>query len=257
MRNPNFLQSYPEHLAHLRAEMPEQKALEQAVGGDFLTVGKLERDFLISAGLQPGDFVVDVGCGSGRLALQLSGIAGLRYLGTDILPELLRHAEQLCHRPDWSFAVTDGSAIPCRNACADIVCFFSVFTHLTHEDSFRYLREPKRVAKPGALIVFSFLEFRIESHWAIFDGSLRNNRPGTHLDQFMDREGVASWSRHLDLEIVAFHDGDKPHIPLAEDVRWENGTVMCGTGNLGQSIAVLRVPPRSAASAEAPTFTII
>jgi hypothetical protein len=58
----------------------------------------------------------------------------------------------------------------------------------------------------------------------------------------MDREGIQAWAKHLGLEVVVFADGDKPNIPIPEEIRLDNGTVMTQCGNLGQSIAVLRKP---------------
>jgi 2-polyprenyl-3-methyl-5-hydroxy-6-metoxy-1,4-benzoquinol methylase len=52
---------------------PGSEALRRAVGGEFEAVGKLEY-YLRSLGLTNGHLVVDVGCGSGRLAQQLAVI---------------------------------------------------------------------------------------------------------------------------------------------------------------------------------------
>jgi SAM-dependent methyltransferase len=226
-------------VGRLRDAIKGDAALEAAVGGDFVTVGKLEYALLTGLDLKPEQLVVDVGCGSGRLAFHLSKIPGLRYIGTDIVRELLDHAEKLSGRPDWKFVLTDGVGIPCADGCADFVCFFSVLTHLTHEDSFRYLREARRVLKPGGRIVFSFLEFYIYSHWAVFDLSVNQGAPGDHLNQFISRDGIAAWAHHLGMVVEQIHDGDKPHIEIDEDLTWHDGRVMRGKGNLGQSVAVL------------------
>src|SRR5579859_4132641 len=108
MAEVNFLKSYPDHLAQLRASLPNDAALEAAVGGEFVTIGKLECALLRSLGLAGDGFVVDVGCGSGRLAVQLAALPELRYLGTDVVPELLDHARALTRRDDCSFVATDG-----------------------------------------------------------------------------------------------------------------------------------------------------
>src|SRR5471032_314744 len=95
MAEINFLKSYPNHLAQLRATLPNDAALEAAVGGEFVTIGKLERALLCSLGLADDHFVVDVGCGSGRLAHQLAAFPELRYLGTDVVPDRLDQARKL------------------------------------------------------------------------------------------------------------------------------------------------------------------
>lgn len=222
--------------------MKGDAALETAVGGDFITVGKLECALLHSLGLSPEHFVVDVGCGSGRLALQLSPMVGLRYLGTDVVPDLLEHARKITQREDWSYVCTKGLTIPCASDSVDFVCFFSVFTHLTYQDTFRYLREARRVLKSGGRVVFSFLEFHIYSHWEIFENSIKNHRPGDTLNQFIDRHAIAAWAEHLDLAVAFIADGDKPHIPIDEVLVWNDGRMDKDKGCLGQSVAVLSKP---------------
>lgn len=169
-------------------------------------------------------------------------VPDLHYLGTDVVPEMLDYARKMSARHDWTFACTDGGSIPCESAGADFVCFFSVFTHLTHEDAFRYLSEAKRVLKPGGFVVFSFLEFYIDSHWEVFRQSLAHSRPGAHLNQFMDRHAIAAWAHHLGFNLELINDGDKPHIPLDEDLTWHDGRVERDYGSLGQSVAVLSRP---------------
>jgi ubiquinone/menaquinone biosynthesis C-methylase UbiE len=242
MVETNPLKTYPALVARLREASQGDAAMEAAVGGDFITVGKLELALLHGLGLRPDHFVVDVGCGSGRLALQLSTITGLRYLGTDIVPDLLSHARKLSKREDWTLVQTDGVQIPCDDNSVDFVCFFSVLTHLTHEDSFRYLREARRVLVPGGRVVLSFLEFHIYSHWAVFELTLNSGTKVDHLNQFMSRDGIAAWADHLNMSVEQIHDGDKPHIDIHEDLVWHDGRVMSGRGCLGQSVAILRKP---------------
>lgn len=239
MAELNFLKSYPEHVANCLSELPAERAFATAVGGDFTTVGKLERALLSSLGLLHSHLVVDVGCGSGRLAAQLSSMWGLRYLGTDVVPALLDYARQVCRRHDWDFICTRGMSIPCDDRSADFVCFFSVFTHLTHEDTFRYLKEAKRVLAPEGKIVFSFLEFCIPCHWTVFQQMIENAAPGSHLNQFLDRDAIKVWAEHLGLRVELIADGDKPHFAIEEEIAWDSGVVMSGLGNLGQSVAVL------------------
>src|SRR5258708_878694 len=129
------------------ALLSTDEALSNAVGGEFIAVGKLEYYLMRFLGLAAGHLIVDVGCGSGRLACQLAPFPGIRYVGCDVVPRLLSYAEELCQRPDWQFVATNGTTIPCGDAEADFLCFFSVFTHLLHEDTFRYLRDAHRALK--------------------------------------------------------------------------------------------------------------
>jgi SAM-dependent methyltransferase len=234
--------TYRQHVAALEQRLKTDDAMREAVGGDFVAVGKLTYYLLRSLGLADGHLVVDVGCGSGRLAVQLAPFDGIRYVGCDIVERLVRYAAELSKRPDWRFEVTEGHGIPCESGTADFVCFISVFTHLLHEDSFRYFRETARVLKPGGRLVFSFLEFRVPIHWCTFIATVDNAAPGHHLNQFIDRDAIAAWASHSGLEVVSLFDGDQLHIPIPEEIRWENGSVMGNLGTIGQSVAVLRKP---------------
>ncbi|PTX92578.1 hypothetical protein DB354_14715 [Opitutus sp. ER46] len=236
-------QSYVDFVADLKSRLGEDEAMRRAVGGDFFAVGALQRQLLESLGLRDGQCVVDVGCGSGRLACQLAAYEHLRFMGFDVVPDLISYAKRLCHRDDWEFDVTDGARIRVADGTADFVCFFSVFTHLLQEDCYRYLQEAMRVLRPGGRIVLSFLEFRLIAHWPMF-----NARSG-HLNQFIERDTLLAWARQLGLVVESIHGGDQPHIPLHEDVTWEDGRVMRGKGHLGQSVAVLRVPSPPVATA--------
>jgi len=234
-----YSDQYTTHLKKLKGEMEEKEAFEEAVGGDFITVGKIELAVLRKYGFTGAARIIDVGCGSGRLALQLAAIPNVSYLGTDVLPDLLRYARKLVKRPDWSFTPTEGTSIPAADESADFITFFSVFTHISQEDCYRYLGEAKRVIRPGGKILVSFLEFYIVSHWAAFEGSLKKRRPGDPMNLFIDRDAIRSWAHYSGLEVVEFVDGDKPLIELNEEIHWANGQVQSGFVGLGQSLAVL------------------
>ena len=225
--------------AHLASEDAD-RGIREAIGGNFDTIGLIQRDLLIAHGLQPDGVVVDVGCGSGRLALPLASYLDERghYTGTDVVPELVRYARRLVDRPDWRFRVVDELRIPAPRDSADIVCFFSVMTHLRHEHSYRYLRAARRVVRPGGRIVVSFLEFSVPAHWAVFEHNYKDPHGDRPLDQFLSRDALHAFADHLDLDIVALHGGDELAIPLQGPVTMEHGTVYTDAGSLGQSFAV-------------------
>ncbi len=218
------------------------KGLQAAIGGEFEAFGIVQLEMLKHYGLADGQFLVDVGCGSGRLAIPLSRSLDVRYLGLDIVPALVNHARQRTARPSFRFEVIDRLRIPLGDGVCDMACFFSVFTHLAHHQTYLYLEDAKRVLKRGATIVFSFLEFAMDFHWDVFEATVANERTGgAHpLNCFIERNAIVAWARHLELSIVEFQDGSTPFVKLPRPLMLESGAVMQEYGNLGQSICVLR-----------------
>jgi SAM-dependent methyltransferase len=141
-----------------------------------------------------------------------------------------------------------GFTIPEQDGAADMVCFFSVFTHLLHEQTYLYLEEARRVLRPGGRVVFSFLEFCIDGHWAVFSATVEDMRANRHhpLNIFFDRDAIRAWTAHLGFQVVDIRDGSERFVPLSEPLTLDNGDKMEGFGNLGQSICVLQVPGSAA-----------
>jgi ubiquinone/menaquinone biosynthesis C-methylase UbiE len=231
---------YVRHLEDLRAAVgDERRAMELAVGGEFEAFGSIEVQLLRHVGLAPTGSVVDVGCGSGRLAVPLARSHRGEYLGTDVVPDLVEFARRETGRPEWRFEVVDDLVIPAADASADLVCFFSVLTHLLHEESYVYLREAHRVLRRGGLAVFSFLEFAVPHHWAVFEATVDGLGNGQPHNQFLDRDAVTCWAREIGFGVRALHAGDEPFIPLSDAVTFESGARLEDRAAFGQSVAVL------------------
>ena len=227
-------------LQQLRSTYTHDEAVRRAVGGEFDAVGVMEKEALIHHGLKETDYLIDVGCGSGRLAKPLSEYLTGRYLGIDVVPGLVEYARQLVPRPNWRFEVAEGLKIPEQDRQADMVCFFSVLTHLLHEESFVYLREAKRVLRPGGKIVATFLDFRVSRHWSYFENNVDDIGIGSQpMNVFMCPDMFPEWAKHLDLEIEAIHDGDEPYLTLPQPITLENGTVLQDRVAFGQSVCVM------------------
>ena len=168
--------TYERYVSRLRSVHPEEEAMSLAVGGSFEQFGNIELALLQHFGLRPNGYLIDVGCGSGRLAKPLTSYLSGHYSGFDVVADLVEHARKISGRSDWRFGVVDHIEIPERDSCANMVCFFSVLTHLMHEQSYWYLEEAIRVLKPGGKVVFSFLDFAESVHWPVFIGTYNNPR---------------------------------------------------------------------------------
>lgn len=214
---------------NVKAGLPHEAAMEHAIGGGFHAVGAIETALLQRYGLGEDGFLIDVGCGSGRLARPLSTWLKGPYLGIDLVPDLVEHARKIANRPDWRFEVIDHIGIPEADGRADMVCFFSVLTHLLHEQSFWYLEEAKRVLKPGGRMVFSFLEFRDPGHLQIFRDTFTaaQQRAQIPMNVFIERNAIEVWARELGLELIEIRAG---------------GDHIVAEGALGQALCVLQKP---------------
>jgi ubiquinone/menaquinone biosynthesis C-methylase UbiE len=236
----DFRRTHNQQFKNLKANYSIDEAARIAVGGDFDAVGRLLRETLIYHGLEKHHYLIDVGCGSGRLANPLSEYLEGKYLGIDVVPDLVNYARKLVGRSDWRFEIAQGLTIPEADAQANMVSFFSVFTHLLHEESFVYLREAQRVLKPGGKVVLSFLDFRVDGHWDIFNTNIRDIGVGSKpLNIFIGPDMLLEWARHLDFEVEVIKDGDVAYIPLSEPIKSENGKVWNELAPFGQSLCVL------------------
>lgn len=228
-------------LSSLIAKHGRDSAMEYVVGGQYLEIGILESSLLQTLGLQTTDTLVDVGCGSGRLPYALRSYLKGLYIGTDILEELLSYARERVDRSDWHFIATNDSTIPVPDNTAHFISFFSVFTHLLDEDIYRFLTEAKRISKKGAQIVFSYLDYDVESHWTVFENTLADRSPGKVLNKFISKSAIRRWARELDLEVVRLYDGNERWITLTENFTYIDGRYASGVVDFGQSVAVLKV----------------
>ena len=102
--------------------------------------------------LQPGENVVDVGCGAGidsLIAAKMVGAAG-RVIGVDMTPEMLakaRAAAQQAETANVEFKQGLAEALPVKDSWADVVISNGVLN--LFPDKLAALREIARVLKPG------------------------------------------------------------------------------------------------------------
>jgi ubiquinone/menaquinone biosynthesis C-methylase UbiE len=227
-RRPHFVRDY-RHLADdLTFVYGRDQAMAMGVGsGDHAEIGRIEAAILQRHGLGAGSRVIDVGCGSGRLASALAKIEGIAYHGTDVVAAFIAHAR--AHAPaHFRFTLCDGLRIPDSDASAEFVTFFSVLTHLHQHESFIYLQDAVRVLKPGGRVVMTFLEISNPAHWPVFENIVANTRAERHqhLDQFFEVAVIETWASRLGLTVEEISHGGRPDAAF------------------GQSIAVLCKPER-------------
>lgn len=245
MKTFDLKESYRKYARKLERGPHRSRPLAIGIGGDFESMGCILFDLVRSCGLQPDHSLVDVGCGTGRLTVQLSGFLEGLYVGLEADPEALSQAQRLADRPEWRFEPPSGLTIPVPDASIDMVCFFSVFTQLAHEESYLYLQEANRVLKPGGKVVMSFLEFEMPPHWAVFQDMVSARRASAsaiHIHQFVSRDGLNAWADGIGLIVLNIWGGDKPFVPLSGPVKMSDGRLFEREASPGQSVCVMQKP---------------
>jgi ubiquinone/menaquinone biosynthesis C-methylase UbiE len=214
----------------------------------FDTVGRLELEVLKREGLKPTDTLVDLGCGSGRLAIQVvPALVGGHYTGIDISRSMLDEARKRIERsvPDppcrvsWIHQTTPLFELDDKSV--DMMCAFSVINYMEHEDAYLYFKEALRIVRPGGHFVFSCLPINTERAREVFfksasmDMQTRHRRIRhvvTSRDLMTHIVKIAGW------EPVRWYDGDE-EIQLTDSGE---------SHNFRQSILVLEAPREAGAA---------
>jgi SAM-dependent methyltransferase len=178
---------------------------------NFHAVGQEFRISAILAGLRPDHDVLDVGCGSGRLALALTDYLTGGYAGFDVSREAIEwcrahitpdypnfrfdHADvhHALYQPDGS-EPAETYTFPYPDASFDFVVAASVFTHLAPDVTSRYMAEIARVLRPGGRCLMTFFLETADSRAAIEAGTVQIPFPfdrGTHR---ILREDEPDWA---------------------------------------------------------------
>jgi ubiquinone/menaquinone biosynthesis C-methylase UbiE len=223
--------------AHARAHSAE----DAVGGGSFDLIGRLELEVLLMEGLKPTDTLLDFGCGTGRLAIHaIPTLVGGCYIGIDISQSMLDEAQRCIQEkipgPQcqilWAKQTTP--AYPLDAGSVDMICAFSVFTHMEHEDTYRYLKEALRIIRPGGRFILSCLPMNLKLAQNVFLKSAEADLQArwsevrnvtTSVDFMTEIAELAGWTP------VRWYDGEKQNIQLPESRELHA---------LGQSVCVLQ-----------------
>lgn len=119
---------------------------------------------------KPGDSVLDLGCGNGRLyqlfeknsRYKERTMNKVHYVGVDFSRKLLKQARM--SYPKVEFRLGDVRAIPADSRQFDVVFCLAVFHHLpTIAHRRQALREVRRVLKPGGYFIMT--NWNLHAEW--------------------------------------------------------------------------------------------
>lgn len=236
--NQNIYQTLYEEHAALHPE-------DTSVGaGDYDMLGQIELALLRQEGLLPHHTLVDFGCGNGRLAVHaIPYLSDGKYIGIDISSKLLNEAQKRIDsiatksscKVVWQVQTTPEFKV--EAATVDMICAFSVFTHMEHEDSFNYLCSTLPIMKPNGKFIFSCLPLSMKGgrveflRQAKMDFSQRwtaVRNVATSVDMMSDIAKMAGW------QVGRWYVGDENNINITAEKQ----------AQLGQSSCVLEAVPK-------------
>jgi ubiquinone/menaquinone biosynthesis C-methylase UbiE len=118
----------------------------------LLGMGSVHRQLVDQARIQPDQRILEIGCGTGNLALLIKRFhPGAEVVGIDPDPKALARAQRKARREVLSVQLDRGFAeeLPYPDASFNRVLSALMFHHLGPEEKVKTLDEARRVLKPG------------------------------------------------------------------------------------------------------------
>lgn len=136
----------------------------------FDKIGQQFLRFLIDHGkLRPQSAILEIGCGTGRLAKQLINyLDGGKYCGFDVQPQWIEYCKASYNRKNFDFKTIDiyhdeynpkGTidpntvVLPYKDRSFDTICAIAVFNHFRTSWTTRYLEEIARILRPNGTLL--------------------------------------------------------------------------------------------------------
>lgn len=119
---------------------------------------------LKDCGLKENSNLLDIGCGTALLLKYLKGYLTSpdNYVGIDISYDAIQYCKK--HYPNHDFYTCEMTKLPRIDRKFDIICLFSVFTHMYPNDIITFLREMKNLLhKDGCIVASIILNKKVKS----------------------------------------------------------------------------------------------
>lgn len=147
---------------------------------DYLSLQHIERYRFACSILQPGQEVLDIGCGSGYGTAMLLKF-GYKVIGADIDNEIIKEAQMRWNHD--GFVVADALNLPFPGSSFDAIVSFETIEHV--EDGEGFLAEVQRVLRPQGLFICSTPNTRYTAH------------PRYHLKEYEPEEFFSLFEKYF------------------------------------------------------------
>ena len=125
------------------------------------TTAALIRAVLRYVPSSPGARVIDIGCGTGRYALQLASATEAQVFATDLSREMVEQGREKDNGEDVSWLLSDACRIPFADESFDVALLFLVLHVL--KDSKKGLEEAYRILRPGGhCLILTHSHFQLD-----------------------------------------------------------------------------------------------
>ena len=182
--DPFYLRLWDQHDIHFGLFGDETTDLQSALKA-------MTRAIVAPAAIQPGEYVVDAGCGVGGAAFDVAREHGARVLGLTIssrqveIARVRAEAAGLTERVE--FVVADcSSRLPVDDESVDVIMTIEAACHFA--DKARFLRECYRALRLGGRLVGSDWMRSVHSHGETADAALSRVEASWHLAELATGE---------------------------------------------------------------------
>lgn len=141
------------------------------LSANLLFFGTRRRSYgrlLAAAGAQPGNRVLDIGCGPGYFARMLARAVGPNgaVVGIDAAPEMIDYARRRARRlANIRFETGAAEALALPDSSFDVVVSSLMMHHLPGELRLQAIREMFRVLRPGGVLLLSDFSIPERGGW--------------------------------------------------------------------------------------------
>lgn len=121
------------------------------------------------AGVSRKDDVLEIGCGAGRIGIELAPLCR-SWVGADISARMLARAfGRLGTVPNARLVqLSSVNLVPFKDKSFDVLYCTSVFGHLDEMDRWRYIEEAFRVLRPGGRLLIDNIDVESDAGWQAF-----------------------------------------------------------------------------------------